>query len=102
MRIDSWNAEIDGPFSETALRRKIEGLGFCVTRYVYPPSTYFPRHTHPMDKMDAVVSGEFRVVLEETEVLLKAGDALFVPAGAVHSAEVMGNSSVVSLDGVKQ
>ena len=32
---------------------------------------------------------------------LKAGDWVEVPAGAVHSAEVLGNKPVVSLDAVK-
>ena len=33
-------------------------------------------------------------------VVLAAGDFIYVPAGAEHSAEVMGQQSVVSLDGV--
>ena len=32
---------------------------------------------------------------------LKAGDWVEVPAGAVHSAEVLGKEPVVSLDAVK-
>jgi mannose-6-phosphate isomerase-like protein (cupin superfamily) len=51
--------------------------------------------------MDAVLSGEFRIVMEGAEVLLRAGDALFVPAGVAHSAEVVGDESVVSLDGIR-
>lgn len=101
MQIESWNTEVDGPLSEAALRHKLESRGFSVTRYVYSPGTCFPRHTHAVDKMDAVLSGEFRIVMEGAEVLLRAGDALFVPAGVAHSAEVVGDESVVSLDGIR-
>jgi hypothetical protein len=48
--------------------------------------------------MDAVVSGWFRLVVEG-----KGSDpgSLTVPSGTVHSAEVVGDEPVVSLDGIK-
>lgn len=58
MPIDSWDFEQDGAFSERARREKLERRGYRVARYVYPPGTYFPDHTHDVDKIDAVVSGE--------------------------------------------
>jgi quercetin dioxygenase-like cupin family protein len=76
-------------------------LGYEVSRYVYPPGTYYPDHSHGIDKMDAVVSGRFRMVVEGRELILEAGDALAVPRGIVHSAEVVGEEPVVSLDGTK-
>ncbi len=101
MSCSHWNPTVDGPLTEAALRAKLERLGYSVTRYIYPPGTYFSDHSHSMDKMDAVVSGRFRMVMDGRETVLEAGDMLAVPAGVVHSAEVMGNEPVVSLDGVK-
>ncbi len=101
MNLMRWDPEADGPLSESALRRKLERLGYSVTRYVYPPGTYFPDHTHGVDKMDAVISGRFRLIVEGEEAILEAGDILAVPRGVVHSAEVVGQESVVSLDAVK-
>lgn len=101
MNVERWDEERDGPFSEGALRRKLEQRGYRVTRYTYPPGTAFPDHTHPVEKVDAVVSGRFRMTSADGEVVLEAGDALRVPAGAVHSAEVVGNETVVSLDAVR-
>jgi len=102
LRVEHWNSEADGELTESSLRKKLESSGYRVTRYVYPPGTYFPDHTHDVDKMDAVVSGQFVLRLEGESVTLKAGDALAVPRGAVHSAEVVGSEPVVSLDGVEQ
>ena len=99
--VDHWNEVVDGPLTETALRRKLEQLGYDVSRYVYTPGTFFPEHTHAIDKMDAVLSGRFRMVVERREVILEAGDILAVPRGTVHSAEVVGNEPVVSLDATK-
>ena len=100
MNIEKWN-EADGPLTEAALRRKLETLGYSVSRYVYPPGTYFPEHTHYVDKIDAVVSGRFRMLVEGSEAILEAGDCISVPRGTSHSAEVVGTEPVISLDATR-
>jgi quercetin dioxygenase-like cupin family protein len=101
MSVLRWNRDADGPPTENALRRKLESLGYRVSRYLYPPGTFFPPHTHDQNKIDAVVSGTFRITLEDGPVILEAGDAMEVPRGLRHSAEVVGSEAVVSLDAVK-
>jgi quercetin dioxygenase-like cupin family protein len=101
MKVERWNVERDGALSQQALLRKLEKLGYSVCRYTYPPGTYFPPHTHSQDKMDVVISGRFRIRMGGEELVLEAGDALLVPRGAEHSAEVVGAQPVVSLDAVK-
>jgi quercetin dioxygenase-like cupin family protein len=101
MTVERWDEQRDGPLSEQAMRQKIEQRGYRVSRIVYPPGTFFDTHTHPVDKIDAVLSGRFRIVLEGEEVVLEAGDAVQVPQGARHSAEVVGSEPVVSLDATK-
>jgi quercetin dioxygenase-like cupin family protein len=100
MRVEHWNHEKDGALSEQGMRHKLEQLGYRVTRYVYAPGTSFPSHTHTSDKIDAVLSGSLQISMAGQAVTLKAGDFIHVPAGAEHSAEVIGNQAVVSLDGV--
>jgi quercetin dioxygenase-like cupin family protein len=101
MELEHWNEEKEGPLTEAAMRRKLEERGYTVSRYVYPPGTYFAPHTHGVDKIDAVLSGRFKLEMGGNSVILETGDALAVPKGAVHSAEVVGNESVVSLDAIK-
>ena len=100
--LERWDEDRDGPVSEAVLRRRLEQRGYVVSRYTYAPGTTFPDHTHDVDKIDAVVTGRFRIFLEGQDVVLEPGDAVAVPRGAVHSAEVIGNESVVSLDAVKR
>ncbi len=97
-----WLPERDGPSSESVLRRRLEHLGYSVTRYVYPPGTYFPDHHHETDKMDAVVSGRLRITMDGKEYILEAGDMIAVPRAVTHSAEVIGDKPVISLDGVRE
>jgi quercetin dioxygenase-like cupin family protein len=101
MAVESWNPAREGPLTEQALREKLERKGYSVSRYVYPPGTYFSDHSHGVDKIDAVVSGRFRITLEGQPFVLEAGDSVEVPRGAVHSAEVIGAEPVVSLDAVR-
>jgi quercetin dioxygenase-like cupin family protein len=100
MKVEHWDLQKDGVLSEQGMRRKLEQLGYRVTRYTYAPGTFFPAHKHATDKIDAVLSGNFRIRMGRDSVVLKAGDFVHVPAGAEHSAEVMGDQAVVSLDGI--
>lgn len=100
MKVVRWDEEHDGEPTEAALQRALEERGYSVSRHVYPPGTRFPEHTHDVDKIDAVVSGRFRMTAEGREVVLEPGDYLAVPAGTAHTAEVVGEEPVVSLDAV--
>ncbi len=102
VRVDRWDRVREGEASEAGLRRKLEGRGYRVSRYVYPPGTVFVTHTHDVDKIDAVVSGRFALSMDGEDVVLEAGDALHVPRGVPHRAEVVGDDPVVSLDAVKR
>lgn len=101
MDIEHWNPAVDGELSANGLRRKLEARGYRVSRYVYPPGTYFPPHDHAVDKIDGVLSGRFRMSMGGRSFVLEAGDCLRVPRGETHSAEVVGDEPVVSLDAVK-
>ena len=101
MQIEHWDEARDGTLGEANMRRKLEGRGYAVSRYVYPPGTYFPDHEHGVDKIDGVLSGRFRMSMGGASVVLEAGDLLVVPKHVFHSAEVVGDEAVVSLDAVR-
>lgn len=101
LQVEHWDIATDGELTEFALREKLSSRGYRVTRYLYPPGTHFPDHTHDVDKIDAVLSGRFMMRMAGQSVILEAGDCLLVPRGAVHSAEVVGGKPVVSLDAVR-
>lgn len=101
MQIEHWNETRDGALSEANMRRKLEDRGYSVSKYVYPPGTYFPDHDHGVDKIDGVLSGRFRMSMSAASVVLEAGDLLVVPKHTFHSAEVVGEEPVVSLDALR-
>lgn len=101
MKVQKWNPDAEGPLSEPALIHKLEKLGYCCTCYTYPPGTVFQEHSHEIDKIDAVLSGKFKLSMAGKSVTLEAGDYLLVPKNMIHRAEVIGDESVVSIDAVK-
>jgi quercetin dioxygenase-like cupin family protein len=56
------------------------------------PGVAFGKHTHPGEEIIYVLEGALEYEIEgKPPVTLKAGDVLFIPAGAVHSARNVGN-----------
>jgi quercetin dioxygenase-like cupin family protein len=100
MAVHQWNAA-DGSFSESALRAKLERMGYRVAKYVYEPGTVFPDHKHDVDKIDAVLAGRFRLVVRGHMKVLGPGEWIEIPRGTVHNATVVGDEPVVSFDAVK-
>jgi quercetin dioxygenase-like cupin family protein len=101
LSVHRWDPDTDGELSEKALRRKLEAQGYSATRYVYPPGTHFPEHTHGVDKIDAVFAGRFELIVAGTRNVLGPGDWIAVPRGVPHTAAVVGDAPVISLDAVK-
>ena len=48
-----------------------------------------PLHRHPWPSWELVVDGEVRAVVDDDDVVLGAGDAIGIPAGAAHTYVVL-------------
>lgn len=59
-------------------------------RVDFAPGAAFPKHSHPGVEIAYVLSGTVEYELEGKTLRLKAGESLFIPAGAVHSAKNVG------------
>jgi quercetin dioxygenase-like cupin family protein len=101
MAVQHWNPA-DGRLSRKTLTERLESLGYTVHCHTYPEGTYFGPHTHDVDKIDAVLEGEFLITMAGEKIVLRAGDYVEVPRGTVHAAEVVGLKPVVSLDAIKR
>jgi len=62
------------------------------------PGVAFPNHTHPGEEIIYVLAGALEYQLEgKPAATLRAGDVLFIPAGAIHSAKNVGNVTASEL-----
>lgn len=67
-------------------------------RVDFAPGAYAPGHTHPGEEVAYVLEGVLEYRLEgRPPVTLRAGETLFIPAGAVHSARNVGEGEASEL-----
>ena len=70
----------------------VPGREVVQVRVDFAPGAAFPRHRHPGEEIINVLEGSLEYEVEgKPPVTLKAGDVLFIPAGAVHSARNVGS-----------
>ena len=55
------------------------------------PGTTAPRHSHPGEEIIYVLEGTWEYTLDgQPPVIVNAGEVLFIPAGTIHSARIVG------------
>jgi quercetin dioxygenase-like cupin family protein len=76
----------------------VSGREVVQVRVDFAPGVAFPSHSHPGEEIAYVIEGVLEYRLEgKPPVTLKAGEVLFIPAGAVHSAKNVGDSNAAEL-----
>jgi len=81
-----------------AVRHDFDGKREAIQVKVdFGPRAAFPKHSHPGVEIAYVLEGTMEYELDGKAVVLKAGDALYIPAGAVHSARNLGDGNAAEL-----
>jgi quercetin dioxygenase-like cupin family protein len=83
-----------------ALRHDLDvpGREVVQVRVDFAPGVAFGKHSHPGAEIAYVLEGTLEYQLDgKPQVTLKAGEALFIPAGTVHSAKNVGSSNAAEL-----
>ena len=75
----------------------IPGREVIQVRVDFDPGAEFGKHSHPGAEVAYVLEGTLEYDLEGKRVTLKAGESLFIPAGAVHAARNTGTVNAVEL-----
>jgi quercetin dioxygenase-like cupin family protein len=76
----------------------LPGREVIQVRVDFAPGVAFPRHSHPGAEIAYVLEGTLEYQLDgKPPVTLKAGEALFIPAGAIHTAKNVGSSNAAEL-----
>jgi quercetin dioxygenase-like cupin family protein len=76
----------------------VPGREVIQVRVDFAPGVAFPPHSHPGEEIAYVIEGLLEYRLDgKPPVTLKAGEVLFIPAGAIHSARNVGSGNAVEL-----
>ena len=57
---------------------------FAIRRFVLEPGATVPKHTNAIEHEQYVLAGEYVVGIDGAEHVVRPGDSLLIPAGAVH------------------
>ncbi len=61
-----------------------EGPHFAMRRFVMQPGGGMPEHTNTVEHEQYVLRGRARIAIGADEFEVRAGDVVFIPAGAPH------------------
>jgi quercetin dioxygenase-like cupin family protein len=76
----------------------IPGREVIQVRVDFAPGAAFGRHSHPGAEIAYVLEGTLEYQLDgRPPVTLKAGEALFIPAGTIHAARNIGSGNAAEL-----
>jgi quercetin dioxygenase-like cupin family protein len=75
----------------------VAGHEVVQVRVDFAPGAAFGKHSHPGEEIAYVHEGTLEYQLEGKTVTLKAGESLFIPAGAIHSARNVGSGNGAEL-----
>jgi quercetin dioxygenase-like cupin family protein len=76
----------------------VPGREVVQVRVDLAPGVAFGKHTHPGEEIAYVLEGTLEYQVEgRPPVTLKAGEALFIPAGTVHAAKNVGSDNAAEL-----
>ncbi len=67
-----------------------EGPNFAMRRFVMQPGGGMPRHTNTVEHEQYVLNGRARIGIDDETYEVKAGDVVFIPEGAVHFYQNIG------------
>ena len=62
------------------------------------PSSRVPAHSHPNEQLTYLVSGQLRLLIDETPVQLEPGESVLIPSEANHAAVTEAEASAVAFD----
>ena len=97
---DAAQAQQEGIKRTDVVRHDLEiaGREAIQVRVDFAPGTAFGRHSHPGAEIAYVLEGTLEYQLEgEPPATLKAGEALFIPAGKIHAAKNVGSGNAAEL-----
>ena len=73
------------------VRRDVDGRSEAIqVRVDFAHNAAFPKHSHPGIEIAYVLSGTVEYAMDGKTIRLQAGESLYIPAGAVHSARNVG------------
>jgi quercetin dioxygenase-like cupin family protein len=85
----SWEEMETERLSERITRQMLSGENATVARIFLSRGAYVPRHAHVSEQYSLILSGALKFIFDDREMILRAGELVFIPANVPHAAEAL-------------
>ena len=75
--------------SDRITREMLNGEDATLARIVLARGAIVPRHSHRSEQFSLILSGALKFKFDDSEVVLRAGEILLIPANVPHRAEAL-------------
>jgi quercetin dioxygenase-like cupin family protein len=82
----SWKDMEVEHLNDKLTRQMISGENATISQLVLKKGAAVPRHSHINEQYSWILSGALNFVFDDREILVGAGEILFIPANVAHSA----------------
>jgi quercetin dioxygenase-like cupin family protein len=92
MEKTSWEKLETERLSDLISRQMLSGENATLSRLLLARGAVVPRHSHVSEQFSLILAGALKFIFDDREVLLNAGEVLFIPANVPHSAVALENT----------
>jgi quercetin dioxygenase-like cupin family protein len=82
----SWNTMEIEQLNDKLSRQMISGENATISQLLLKKGASVPRHSHMNEQYSWILSGALKFVFDDREIVVNAGEILFIPANVAHSA----------------
>jgi quercetin dioxygenase-like cupin family protein len=86
MEKSSWEKLPAEQLNHLISRQMLNGENATVARLLLKRGAIVPRHFHVSEQFSLILDGKLRFVFDDQEIVVGAGEILFIPANVPHSA----------------
>ncbi len=97
MKLYDWNTVEREQLNARMQRRVIHGEQLTVARLNLQKYAVVPEHSHVNEQVSMVEHGVLKFFIEGREQIVRAGEALMIPANAPHAVEALEDTVVVDV-----
>jgi quercetin dioxygenase-like cupin family protein len=84
-----------------ALKKDLRAQGFNLYVYSHTAGSRVPEHRHNYHVLHVVLFGKLCLHIDGKDVVLGPGDRYNIPPASPHSADVVGDDTVICMDATK-
>ncbi len=93
-----WNEIVEETVTTSFSRKMVVGEKEMLCWIKLKPGCRVPTHSHENEQISHVIKGKLRFVIDDEPVEIGPGETLLIPPNVPHSAEVVGDETVIDYD----